>query len=145
MEHYRGIALDAVRAALGTLDPGADAAGLSVATPPDPSLGDLAVPCFPLAKALRRPPARIAADLAAAVELPADFRRVEAAGAYLNFFIDPGTLIAGASIVATLADALRALVSEGLAVLLVEQNRDFAARVADRAVTMARGRLAAAD
>lgn len=95
MEHYRGIALDAVRAALGTLDPGADAAGLSVATPPDPSLGDLAVPCFPLAKALRRPPARIAADLAAAVELPADFRRVEAAGAYLNFFIDPGALIAG--------------------------------------------------
>ena len=49
------------------------------------------------------------------------------------------------SIVETLAETLRALVSEGLAVLLVEQNRDFAARVADRAVTMTRGRLAAGD
>lgn len=96
MQNYRGIALDAVVAALRTLDAGADAGGLSVATPPDPSLGDLSVPCFPLARALRRPPARIAAELAAAVELPAAFRRVHADGAYLNFFIDPGDLIAGA-------------------------------------------------
>ena len=95
MENYRGTALDAVRAALRTLDPGADAGGLSAATPPDPSLGDLSVPCFPLARVLRRPPARIAADLAAAVDLPAAFRRVNADGAYLNFFIDPGALIAG--------------------------------------------------
>lgn len=96
MQHYRGIALDAVVVALRTLDAGADAGGLSVATPPDPSLGDLSVPCFPLARALRRSPARIAAELAAAVELPAAFRRVNADGAYLNFFIDPGDLIAGA-------------------------------------------------
>ncbi len=95
MQNYRGIALDAVSAALRTLDPGADTGGLGVATPPDPSLGDLSVPCFPLARALRRSPAQIAADLAAAVELPAAFRRVNAAGAYLNFFIDPGDLIAG--------------------------------------------------
>ena len=95
MQDYRGIALDAVSAALGSLTPGADAGGLSVATPPDPSLGDLSVPCFPLARTLRRAPAQIAADLAVAVELPPAFRRVSADGAYLNFFIDPGDLIAG--------------------------------------------------
>ncbi len=44
---------------------------------------------------LRRAPAQIAAELAAAVELPAAFRRVSADGAYVNFFIDPGGLIAG--------------------------------------------------
>ena len=95
MQNYRGIALDAVYAALGVLAPGADAAALSVATPPDPSLGDLSVPCFPLARVLRRAPAQIAAELAAGVELPAAFRRVSADGAYVNFFIDPGDLIAG--------------------------------------------------
>ena len=95
MQKYRGIALDAVSAALRTLAPGAEAGGLSVATPPDPSLGDLSVPCFPLARTLRRAPAQIAADLAAAVKLPAAFRQVSADGAYLNFFIDPGDLIAG--------------------------------------------------
>ena len=65
MQNYRGSALDAVSAALGVLAPGADAAALSVATPPDPSLGDLSVPCFPLARVLRRAPAQIAAELAA--------------------------------------------------------------------------------
>ncbi len=95
MQTYRGVALDAVSAALAALAPGADAGGLSVATPPDPSLGDLSVPCFPLARTLRRAPAQIAAELAAGVELPAVFRRVSADGAYLNFFIDPGDLIAG--------------------------------------------------
>ena len=95
MQNYRGIALDAVSAALGVLAPGADADALSVATPPDPSLGDLSVPCFPLARVLRRAPAQIAAELAAGVELPAAFRRVSADGAYVNFFIDPGDLIAG--------------------------------------------------
>ena len=95
MQNYRGIALDAVSAALGVLAPGADAAALNVATPPDPSLGDLSVPCFPLARVLRRAPAQIAAELAAGVELPAAFRRVCADGAYVNFFIDPGDLIAG--------------------------------------------------
>ena len=53
------------------------------------------MPCFPLARTLRRAPAQIAADLAAAVKLPAAFRQVSADGAYLNFFIDPGDLIAG--------------------------------------------------
>ena len=96
MQNYRGVALDAVSAALAALAPGADAGGLSVVTPPDPSLGDLSVPCFPLARTLRRAPAQIAAELAAAVELPAAFRSVSAAGAYLNFFVDPGDLIAGA-------------------------------------------------
>ena len=95
MQDYRGTVLDAVTAALARLQPGTDPGGLSVATPPDAALGDLSVPCFPLAKTLRRSPVQIAADLAAAVELPSVFRRVAAAGAYLNFFVDPGALIAG--------------------------------------------------
>lgn len=49
------------------------------------------------------------------------------------------------SIVDTLADTLASLVAEGLAVLLVEQNLDFVDTVADSAVVMDRGRLAAGD
>ena len=45
------------------------------------------------------------------------------------------------SLVEALAETLRTLVSEGLAVLLVEQNLDFAAAVASRTAVMERGRL----
>ena len=48
------------------------------------------------------------------------------------------------SAVDALADTLRGLAAGGLAVLLVEQNREFAARAAGRAAVMERGRLAAA-
>lgn len=56
--------------------------------PPDKKMGDLALPCFKLAKQLRKAPPAIAAILAQ------DFvcegvERVEIAGGYLNFFISP--------------------------------------------------------
>ena len=59
-----------------------------IETPPTPDMGDLALPCFTLAKQLRRSPAQIAQELARSVELPAGVREARAAGPYLNFFID---------------------------------------------------------
>ena len=58
--------------------------------PPKPGMGDYAFPCFQLAKALRRAPAAIAADVAGAVGDAPGIERVEAVGAYVNFFLDRG-------------------------------------------------------
>lgn len=55
--------------------------------PPSPDLGDLAFPCFSLAKVYRKNPKAIAEDLAGKISSPS-FRKVESAGAYLNFFIN---------------------------------------------------------
>ncbi|HBZ00494.1 MAG TPA: arginine--tRNA ligase, partial [candidate division Zixibacteria bacterium] len=55
--------------------------------PPTDEMGDLALPCFYLSKALRKSPAAIATELAAKIA-PDDFiDRVEAKGPYLNFFL----------------------------------------------------------
>ncbi len=56
-----------------------------LATPPDPKMGDVAFPCFELAKSLKQNPAEIAVEIAAKIgpkELIADVR---AAGPYVNF------------------------------------------------------------
>ncbi|MFH1592461.1 MAG: arginine--tRNA ligase [Candidatus Woesearchaeota archaeon] len=53
--------------------------------PPDSSLGDYAFPCFPLAKEFKKNPNDIAIELSEKIK--GDFR-VEAKGAYLNFFVD---------------------------------------------------------
>ncbi|MDD9954033.1 MAG: arginine--tRNA ligase [Candidatus Woesearchaeota archaeon] len=54
--------------------------------PPDTSLGDYALPCFPLAKAMKKAPNQIAEDLAK--KFTADFLEdVQATGPYVNFFI----------------------------------------------------------
>ena len=57
-------------------------------TPKDPEMGDVAFPCFRLAKAMRKPPNAIAAELADGLALPDGVCRVEAVGGYLNFFSD---------------------------------------------------------
>ncbi len=58
-------------------------------SPPDPAMGDLGMPCFTLAKAMRKAPNAIAADLAKAVPPGRDWvAAVAAAGPYLNFTID---------------------------------------------------------
>jgi arginyl-tRNA synthetase len=96
------LAAAAARALLPALPP---AAGLSLAdvqaalvAPPDPALGDLALPCFKLAKALRKPPPAIAAELAARVHARRDppIAHAEAAGPYVNLRLD---LAAAASLV----------------------------------------------
>ena len=58
-----------------------------LAYPPDPSMGDLALPCFRLAKALRRSPVDIAKTLADAISCE-EYASVEALNGYLNFRID---------------------------------------------------------
>ncbi len=54
--------------------------------PPDPAMGDLALPCFKLAKTLRRSPVQIAATLAPLVT-GACIERAEAVNGYLNIYL----------------------------------------------------------
>ena len=60
----------------------------SLEYPPDSSMGDIALPCFRLSKALRRSPIDIAEQLAEAVKCE-EFSSVTALKGYLNFKIDP--------------------------------------------------------
>ena len=66
-----------------------------IETPPNPDLGDYAFPCFRLAKALRKAPPAIAAELKETVALPAGISRAEVTGGYLNFFADKSSFVAG--------------------------------------------------
>lgn len=72
-----------------------------LAPPPKPELGDLAFPCFALAKILRKAPPLIAKELAAALSDPPSaeggeggeggvLRELQATGPYLNMRIDMG-------------------------------------------------------
>ncbi|MDQ0339232.1 arginyl-tRNA synthetase [Caldalkalibacillus uzonensis] len=80
-----------------------------VETPPSREQGDLAFPCFQLAKQFRKSPALIAGELAD--KLPteelaaAGFAKAEAMGPYLNFFFDRGQL-AKELLASTVADQL---------------------------------------
>jgi arginyl-tRNA synthetase len=59
--------------------------------PPDPDFGDLAFPCFALAKTYKKAPAQISEELAAkmADEKGLYWSKLAAGGPYLNFFIAP--------------------------------------------------------
>ncbi len=50
-------------------------------------LGDLAFPCFPLAKQLRKAPDLIAKDIASRVRVGGTIEKAEAAGGYVNFHV----------------------------------------------------------
>lgn len=68
-----------------------DEVAASLAAPPDPTLGDFAFPCFKLAKALRKGPPQIAAEIAAGLAEPAGmFSRAVATGPYVNLTLDLG-------------------------------------------------------
>jgi arginyl-tRNA synthetase len=94
---FRHAAAEAVAAALGV-----PADTLAVTTPPDPTLGDYAVGCFPAAKALRAAPAALAARAAAAFRPTPLLAAAAAAGPYVNFHADRGALyrrvLAGATL-----------------------------------------------
>ena len=62
-------------------------------TPPEPKLGDIAFPCFILAKTLRKAPPMIAQELVSEFEDDNNFQKVEAVGGYLNFFFDRTSFI----------------------------------------------------
>lgn len=57
--------------------------------PPDSAMGDYALPCFKLAKSMRKAPALIAEELSKAA-FPSFISKTEVKGGYLNFFIDKG-------------------------------------------------------
>lgn len=58
----------------------------AVEIPPEEKMGDLAFPCFPLAKVLRKAPPLIAKELAEKFTDDTALEKVEAVGGYVNFF-----------------------------------------------------------
>ncbi|MFO8071828.1 MAG: arginine--tRNA ligase [Polyangia bacterium] len=60
---------------------------------PEPGRGDFSLPCFPLAKRMRKNPAAIAAELAATISPAEGFSSVEAVGPYLNVRLDARRLV----------------------------------------------------
>lgn len=90
MQRFAQLAAQALNQVLETPIQAAD-----LETPPDPKLGDLAFPCFKLAKQLRKGPpqiaAQIAGDIMAKGQLP-DGLTVATAGPYVNFFVDSNLL-----------------------------------------------------
>lgn len=60
--------------------------------PKDIKMGDLAYPCFDLAKALKKKPDEIATELAVKIGPKDLIKKVEAKGPYVNFFFDPDAL-----------------------------------------------------
>jgi arginyl-tRNA synthetase len=62
-------------------------------TPKDPKMGDVAFPCFQLAKTLRKAPPVIAQELAEKIQSAVDagtvpVAKIQVVGAYINFFLD---------------------------------------------------------
>lgn len=60
---------------------------------PEPAQGDLCLPCFSLAKTLKKNPALIASEIAAAMPADPMFKSVVQAGPYINAGIEPEHLI----------------------------------------------------
>ncbi|MBI4510714.1 MAG: arginine--tRNA ligase [Deltaproteobacteria bacterium] len=81
----------AAAAAAGTAL-GVDPALLVVTTPPDPSMGDYAVGCFPAAKALRAAPAALAQKVVASFQPTDLLAEATAHGPYVNFRLHRGPL-----------------------------------------------------
>ena len=70
---------------------GDDWVAATLEVPTDRKMGDLALPCFKLAKEKRMAPAQIAKEAAECLpsEMPLGVEKIEAVGPYLNVFIDP--------------------------------------------------------
>lgn len=56
--------------------------------PPNTDMGDYAFPCFKLAKQFRKAPAMIANELIEKIQKPEFIQKIEAQGAYINFFTE---------------------------------------------------------
>jgi arginyl-tRNA synthetase len=61
--------------------------------PPREEMGDYAFPCFTLAKKLKKAPAAIAQQFANEITADQGIAKTEAAGAYLNFFLNRQTYV----------------------------------------------------
>ncbi len=88
-ERFREAVEEKVRKALEGM--GCDAC-FEVETPSS-GVADIAVPCFPLAKVLRKAPQAIAAELCGMIECDGPVCEVKDVNGYLNFFIDQDVLV----------------------------------------------------
>ncbi len=107
----RAVAEQLARALPSEVDLGADDIVDALAKPPNPELGDVAFPCFKLARVLRKAPPKIAAELAPQLQATLDAQqsmiaKVIATGPYLNFTLDLGR--AGAHLLPALASGTSA-------------------------------------
>ena len=84
------LAAEAAAKAFPGAEIGAEAVSGMLETPPDPAMGDYALPCFKLSKALHKSPMMISDALAGAISAPF-LSRVESVKGYLNFFVDRAT------------------------------------------------------
>lgn len=80
-----------------------EAAEKSIEIPPDEKMGDLAFPCFPLAKVMHKAPALIAQELADKMSDDDMIDKTQAAGGYLNFFFNREKFIS--SVISAVEDA----------------------------------------
>jgi len=76
------------------LDLAVEAIAADIETPPRPDLGQLAFPCFALAKTLRKAPVAIAAELAGKIEAGGLIESVTAEGPYVNAHLDGAQIAA---------------------------------------------------
>jgi len=98
---YRQQVADALEAVLSPLTPTAPRSAeilTLLEEPPQSEMGDIAFPCFRLAKELRKAPPQISALLKEAIEkehpsLAKSFSEVKSLGPYLNFFLNPKEVI----------------------------------------------------
>ncbi|PCJ57625.1 MAG: arginine--tRNA ligase [Planctomycetota bacterium] len=63
--------------------------------PPDSKMGDLAFPCFSLAKKLKNSPVKIAESISGSLEKLPLFKEVKNIGPYVNAFVDPSFIAHG--------------------------------------------------
>ncbi len=59
-----------------------------LAKPPSPAMGDVAYPCFAVAKKINNDPVNLATELAAKIAPEGFVKKVEAKGPYVNFYFD---------------------------------------------------------
>ncbi len=97
MNQLKQAAAEAILAKINALTDSADLSAADIVGmfeyPPDPKMGDLAFPCFKLAKTLRQAPPKIAASLSEGLAVPG-ISHVEVAGGYLNLFTDKSGMAA---------------------------------------------------
>lgn len=71
-----------------------DNVGEYIEIPANKEMGDLSLPCFKLAKEMKKAPPIIANEINENLQLPAElFSKTEVVNGYLNFFINPTALI----------------------------------------------------
>jgi len=91
MFNTKSIVLDLLKELIEQLDAGQISEVLE--TPPNPDMGDLALPCFKLSKILRKAPIQIAQELADKFPESKFVDRVEAVSGYLNIFLNKEAFI----------------------------------------------------